>query len=172
MNRFLTAAFVALAVVMSSATSVSAQVPPAGYPPRPPVVVLGGQFTRGGTGALDVGGATPNASYTGSIDGRIAVSDVADANGVLNFSGFAVPADFALNASHRITFADGSFLTFCVNGTGLVVACGSLVAPTQNQGNLVRTGTDSIELGLRVGVASIGAGALFLLWRRRRLATI
>jgi hypothetical protein len=47
-----------------------------------------------------------------------------------------------------------------------------LAAPTQTQGNLVRTGTDSIELGLRAGVASIGAGALFLLWRRRRVAAI
>jgi hypothetical protein len=138
------------------------------------VVILGGQFTPGGSGRLDVGGATANTLYDGIISShsRIPVSDTSDANGVLNYSGFTVPSDFELSATHRITFTDGSFLTFCVNGTGLVVACGSLAAPTQNQGNLVRTGTDSIELGLRVGVASIGAGALFLLWRRRRLATI
>ena len=186
MNRFLSGLLVALAVVLSGGAA-SAQFPPGPpfpppgpppsvppvYPPRPPIVVLDGQLPPRGIGFLNVGGASPHQSFPAVINShsRIAVTAASDGDGNLHYNGFTVPADFELNATHRITWEDGSFLTFCVDGAGIVISCGALsiqTAPTQT-GNLVRTGSDTIEIGVRAGVALVGGGALFLLWRRRRL---
>jgi hypothetical protein len=169
MHRILTAAAVAGAIA-ASASAASAQTPP--YPGDDAEVILSGQFNPGGTGTLNVGGGFPNTAYPGIINShnQIPVDDVSDASGVINYAGFAVPADFELNAQHRITWTDGEFLTFCVNSTGAVTSCGSLSAPAGT--NLPRTGADYVDDAVRAGALAIGAGALVLLWRRRRLADV
>jgi LPXTG-motif cell wall-anchored protein len=140
------------------------------YPGNPARTVLGGQFTPGGTGTLNVGGAVPNTPNPGTIDGTISVSDTSDAAGVLNYAGFSVPATFALNASHAITFADGAQLTFCVGSSGAVVACSLLTPATTTPPALPTTGGSHLDDVAKIGAAAIAAGALLLFWRRRQLA--
>jgi hypothetical protein len=185
MNRILAAAVVAVAFC-ASASAATAQVgppfPPPGPPPSvPPVnppypgddaeVILSGQFTPGGTCTLNVGGALPGAPYPGTITGNgvsIPVDGVADPGGIVRYT-FTCPGTFVLGATYRLTFADGEFLTFCVNRAGAVASCASLNAGVGGS-NLARTGADYVDDAMRAAALAIGAGALALLWRRRRLA--
>lgn len=189
MNRILAAALVAFTVLLASASAASGQVPPGppfpppGPPPSVPPVnppypgddaefIMSGQFTPGGACTLRVGGGIPGASYPGEITGNgvtIPVNAVANPGGVIVYE-FTCPANFVLGAMYRITWTDGEFLTFCVNRAGAVASCSSLNAAAGGA-NLARTGSDYVDDGVRAAVLAIGAGALALLWRRRRLAT-
>lgn len=146
------------------------------------ITLLGGQFDPGGTGSITYGETAPDTAHGGTVFSAPIPMPVtsSDGNGVLPFSGFAVPEDFALAAVHssEVTLADGSLLAsfeFCVNAAGTITSeplstCGPAAAVAGGGGGpLARTGTDLILDGLRVAAAAIGLGALALFWHRRRL---
>lgn len=163
-------------------SAVSAQQP---YPGTGAPTVLSGQFNPGGSGTLRVGNLPPNTSQPAVINSTpISISGTSDAAGNLTYS-FAVPADFALNASHTVNFTvRGITVTFCVNQSGAVAACNTIGGGTTTTtvgggattttvggrgNNIPRTGADYVDDGLRFAGVAIGGGGLLVLWRRRRL---
>ncbi len=181
-NRIIAASLGIMLALTLGASTAGAQACP--YPGTRALFIIDGQFDPGGSGTLVVGGADDNESIAGTINSApIPVTDVADASGVFNFGPFGVPADFELNALHAITFSTGETLSFCVNSVGDVTSCnrigggggpgaGGTGAGSSGGGSpLARTGADYIDDLLRGGIAAIGAGALLVLWHRRRLAS-
>ncbi len=183
MNRIIAATLGILLALTLGASAAGAQAGP--YPGTRALFIIDGQFDPGGSGTLDVGGADADESIAGTINSApIPVTDVADASGVFNFGPFGVPADFELNALHSITFSTGETLSFCVNSVGDVTSCNRIgsggvggtgtesgTGSSGGDSSLARTGADYIDDLLRGGIAAIGAGALLVLWHRRRLAS-
>lgn len=158
---------VAFTAMVPMAASVVAAQP---YPGTGAKTVLGGNFSPGGAGSLNIGGATPNTVVAGTIfSAPIAVSATSNASGVVSYT-FAVPADFALNSAHAILFADGDRLDFCVNSSGAVAPCSQLTGPTTVPGSLPVTGSGNTDDMVKIGAAAVAVGGLLILWRRRRPA--
>jgi LPXTG-motif cell wall-anchored protein len=158
-------------------------VPPpnADYPPTPgsaalePLTLLRGHFDPGATGTLDIGGASDGV-YCGrgfSTEFRLP-NATADSTGTLRYRGFAVPADFELNAMHHIDIYKlstkvGNF-DFCVDTKGDIAPTSVCKAAAAKPDKLPKTGTDHLMDLLRAAllILGVGGGALYL--RRRQLS--
>jgi LPXTG-motif cell wall-anchored protein len=164
-------------------------VPPVSsdYPPVPgstalePLTLTRGHFTPGGTvnNSIDIDGARTGV-YCGrgfSTEFRLP-NTTANAAGRLHYEGFAVPADFELNAMHHIDIYKlsvkvGNF-DFCVDKKGDIapvsVCKAAASKPDKPAGNLPKTGNDHLMDLLRAALVILGVGGGALYLRRRQVA--
>lgn len=189
-------ALVPSAGVGAATAQVDACSPNGDYPPddaevEPEAIQLvDAQFTPGGTGRLVLNGATPGKTYDGVVysDPIQLPPTAASGDGSLVFSGFAVPADFELGATHTIQLCGGDDVAvlsaaFCVGSDGALVSTSGCTAvggddddaasgdgdDTDSSG-LPFTGSGEVEALAKLGLLLITAGvALRFGYRRRSL---
>ena len=153
------------------------------YPPLPapsgiePLTLLGGHFTPGGTGSADIGGATTGVYCGSGFSTPFLLPNMTATNGKLAYRGFAVPADFELNAMHHLDIYKlqvkvGNF-DFCVDKKGDIAPTSvcKAAAVAAKPGKLPRTGTDHLLDIVRIAVLLLGLGAGAHYLRRRQATT-